>query len=171
MGLDSSTQSLAFTVFDGNKPCRWGEIKYKGANTFDRIRYARRILSKLPELFDDIDVVGIEKTAQINSRQTALYMAMAAGVAISFFPKDVKVIEVPAMTWQSKTSKPILSKQEKEALKKIHPGKLTSWYKNEARLQSKQRTIEWVASKYGVVLGNDNVADSFCIAVYLAGQK
>lgn len=170
MGIDNSTNSMAYTIFTDGEPVKWGEFVFRGANTFERIADARHVLTASLPLFEEIREIGIEKTTRVNSQQTAIYLAMAAGVVISHFSHRAKVREVPAPTWMSKTSKPILSKVEKQALKLTYPGKSDSWYRNKAREESKLRTIQWIKNVYGLDMRNDNVADSFCIAAYLANN-
>lgn len=167
MGIDNSTQSIAYCIFNENTPETWGEINFAGSNTFERLPDIR----KQVEIFAKdlkVDIVGIEKTTRVNSQQTAILLAMAAGVVISFLAEKAKVVEISALTWQSKTSKPSLSKLEKVAFKKENPGRTASWYKNQFRLQSKQRTIDWVKNTYGVELTSNNIADAFALTSYLA---
>lgn len=170
IGIDNSTQSIAYCIFNGTVPETWGEIHFAGNNTFERLPNVRKEL----EVFTrdlEVDVIGIEKTTRVNSQQTAILLAMAAGVVISFFAEKGKVIEVPALTWQSKTSSPSLSKFEREKFKRENPGKTASWYKNQFRLESKKRTIQWVKNTYGVELQSDNIADAFALAAYLANKE
>jgi hypothetical protein len=170
MGVDNSTQSIAYCIFNGKIPETWGEINFAGANTFERLPDIRKQMAIFAKDLE-VDIVGIEKTTRVNSQQTAILLAMAAGVVISFLAEKAKVIEVSVSTWQSKTSKPSLSKLERVAFKKENPGKTASWYKNQFRIQSKQRTIDWVKNTYGVELTSNNIADAFALSAYLANTE
>jgi len=170
MGIDNSTQSLAYCIFNGKDPESWGEINFTGNNTFERLPDIRKQLESFSKDVE-VDIIGIEQTTRVNSQKTAILLAMAAGVVISFLAEKAKVVEVSVSTWQSKTSKPSLSKLEKSAFKKASPGRTASWYKNQFRIQSKQRTIDWVKDTYGVELTSNNIADAFALSAYLANRE
>ena len=40
IGIDASTKSLAFAIFENGKPIQCGEIKFKGSNVFERAYWA-----------------------------------------------------------------------------------------------------------------------------------
>lgn len=165
MGIDHSTTTLAFCLAVDGKPEYWEEIPLVGSTVYARLGSLRKALEKR---FEDevIDVLAIEKTVQVNSRDTVVKLAMIAGEIIGYFSaKDTRVFEIPATTWQAATAKPTLTKTEQAALKLANPGRVKSWYANEARKIRKQRIIDWVTITFGITVPSD-CADSICIAHY-----
>lgn len=169
LGIDHSTNTLAFCISVDGVIKDWGEVPLSGNNVYEKIG---DLYTKLAIKFKDVDVdtLCIEKTVQVNSRDTVVKLAMIAGAIIGYFSsKGTKVHEVPALTWQSATAKPTLSKLEQAKLKKDNPGRTKSWYSNEARKIRKQRIIDWVETNYGIIAPSD-AADAICISVY-GGSK
>jgi hypothetical protein len=165
LGVDHSTQTLAFCLSVDGIPEYWEEIPLVGSTVYERVG---DLNSKLKARFDaeSIDYLVIEKTVQVNSRDTVVKLAMIAGCIIGYFGgRGIKVFEVPALTWQAATAKPTLTKAEQGALKLANPGRLKSWYANEARKIRKQRIIDWVEMQFGIKVPSD-CADSICIAYY-----
>jgi len=169
LGIDHSTNTLAFCISEDGKVKDWGEIPLVGNNVFERMG---DLHYKLKYHFGNTtaNVLCIEKTVQVNSRDTVVKLAMIAGVIIGFFAEyGLKVHEVPALTWQSATAKPTLTSPEQAKLKLENPGRTKSWYSNEARKIRKQRIIDWVETNYGIIAPSD-AADAICISLY-GGSK
>jgi len=165
LGIDHSTQTLAFCMSIDGVPQYWEEIPLAGSTVYARLGALRKALEKR-FANEDIDVLVIEKTVQVNSRDTVVKLAMIAGEIIGYFAaRDVKVFEVPATTWQAATAKPTLTRAEMAAIKVATPGRVKSWYANEARKIRKQRIIDWVTKNFGITVASD-CADSICIAYY-----
>ena len=165
LGIDHSTTTLAFALSVDGKPEYWDEIPLLGANVFNRLG---DLNNKLAARFDaeTIDTLVIEKTVQVNSRDTVVKLAMVAGTIIGYFEsRGVKSYEIPALTWQAATAKPTLTKAEQAALKLANPGRAKSWYSNEARKIRKQRIMNWVEAQFGMQVPSD-CADSICISYY-----
>lgn len=165
MGVDHSTQTLAFCLFVDGVPEYWEEIPLLGSTVYARIG---DLVNKLSARFDseDINTLVIEKTVHVNSRDTVVKLAMIAGAIIGYFEaRGVKAYEVPALTWQAATAKPTLTRAEQAALKLANPGRAKSWYANEARKIRKQRIMDWVEAQFGMKVPSD-CADSICISFY-----
>jgi hypothetical protein len=165
LGIDHSTTTLAFCLSVDGVPEYWEEIPLLGSNVYARIG---DLVNKLAARFDseDINTLVIEKTVQVNSRDTVVKLAMIAGAIIGYFEaRGIQAYEVSALTWQAATAKPTLTKAEQAALKLANPGRAKSWYSNEARKIRKQRIIDWVANTFGINVPSD-CADSICIAYY-----
>jgi hypothetical protein len=146
-------------------PEYWEEIPLLGSNVYARIG---DLVNKLAARFDseDINTLVIEKTVQVNSRDTVVKLAMIAGAIIGYFEaRGIQAYEVSALTWQAATAKPTLTKAEQAALKLANPGRAKSWYSNEARKIRKQRIMDWVEAQFGMKVASD-CADSICIAYY-----
>ena len=59
MGLDASTNSMAYCIFDGDKVVEYGEIFFTGADLYDRLLDAKRKVKALKERFN-CNFVAIE---------------------------------------------------------------------------------------------------------------
>ena len=49
MGIDASTNSMAYCIFDGDKVVEYGEIFFTGADLYDRLLDAKRKVKALKE--------------------------------------------------------------------------------------------------------------------------
>lgn len=171
MGIDCSTKSIAFTVFDGETFNKCGEVFFEGATVFDRAYDAHK---KTLATFEYLkpDFVAIEAAIMVRSTSVAIKMAYVFGAVIAaLLQQGAKVIEVPPISWQSFIGNKNLTKVEKDAIKKEFPGKSTSWYQNKGRLMRKQRTIDFAKREFGIELDSDNVADSLGIAWWAVKNK
>lgn len=166
LGLDTSTQSVAWCLYDATGPVRWGEVSFVGKNAFERIADAQ---SKVRTVFKDVkpDVILFEAAAYIQNKQTVILLAMALGNILGAVTHPgTQVYSVPAITWQTVVGNPIFTKQEKEDLKKQFPDKSAVWLKDEMRRMRKERTAQLVETNYGIKSDNDNLTDAIMIAEY-----
>lgn len=170
MGIDCSTNSLAFSVFKGDKLIRYGEIFFKGDTVFHRAADARRKMEALTKEFD-VSFVAIEKTIFARSIDTAIKMAYVAGTVISCLVENhAEVIEIAPISWQSGIGNPNLTTTEKNKIKKDFPGKSKTWYQTKGREIRKNRTKEWVKKEFGLDIDSDNVTDAIGLG-YHASMK
>jgi Holliday junction resolvasome RuvABC endonuclease subunit len=171
MGIDCSTKSLAFTIFDGEKLYKCGEVFFEGDAVFDRLADANKKAWGLYQFFQP-DFVAFESAVMVRSTSVAIKMAYVFGAVIAaLINKGATVIEVPPISWQSFIGNKILNRAEKAAIKLEFPGKSASWYQNKGRLMRKQRTIDFAKREFGVELESDNVADSLGIAWWAVQNK
>lgn len=168
MGLDCSTNSLAFSVFKGKKLIKYGEIFFKGDTVFHRAADARRKMEALSKEFD-VSFVAIEKTIFARSIDTAIKMAYVAGTVISCLVENhAEVVEIAPISWQSGIGNPNLTTAEKAKLKVDFPGKSKAWYQNKGREIRKNRTKHWVCKEFGVDIESDNVTDAIGLGYYVS---
>jgi Holliday junction resolvasome RuvABC endonuclease subunit len=173
MGIDCSTRSLAFSVFDRTTPLRCGEIFFDGGNLYERLNDAH---NKVPAMVEEgllrADFVAIEGAIAVgNNVQTAIHLAYVYGAVMGGLMKEgMEVVKVNPLTWQSYIGNPNLKTAEKEAIKKANPGKSASWYKNAGREFRKQRTLEFARKFFEIPGDSDNVGDSVGIAWYAVNQ-
>lgn len=165
LGIDASTRSLAFCLFENKKPVRWGEIFFDGADIYERILDAKiktkAILHTIPS-----DFVAIEAAVMVRSANTGLKMAYIFGAIMGELISDKrKVVEIHPITWQSFIGNKNFSKVEKENIKKEFPDKSANWHKNKIREIRKKKTIDFCET-LGVQVESDNVADACGIAWY-----
>jgi Holliday junction resolvasome RuvABC endonuclease subunit len=171
MGIDCSTKSIAFTMFDGEEFHKCGEVFFEGATVFDRVYDAHKKTMALFEYFNP-DFVAIEAAIMVRSTSVAIKMAYVFGAVIAaLLQNGAKVVEVAPISWQSFIGNKNLTKLEKDAIKKEFPGKSATWYQNKGRLIRKQRTIDFAKKNFGIELESDNVADSLGIAWWAVKNK
>lgn len=167
MGIDCSTNSLAFAIFENGRPVRWGEIEFEGSDTYARLPDARRKVQALIEEFESVDAIAFEKAVQVKSVDVAIKLAYNFGAVLSvLLESGATVTEVYPISWQSFIGNPNLKPAEKEALRKKYPGRSASWYQNAGRTIRKNRTKKWVKVNYGIEIESDNVSDAFGLAYF-----
>jgi len=165
LGVDASTNTIAFCLMDGDKLVQWGEINFTGSNIYDRILDAKRkVHAYVAEL--DYDFIALEAAVMVRSAQTGLKMAYVFGAILGELVHDgVTVKEVHPITWQSYIGNKNFTSAEKKAIRDEFPGKSDNWYKGKIRERRKEKTINFVRG-LGVSTTNDNVADATGIAYY-----
>lgn len=168
VGIDCSTHSVAYAIFEDGKLVDYGEIPFTGKTVFDRANDARRKADAVRDKFSGC-TMAIEKTIKVRSVQTAIHMAFVAGNIITSWSNG-KVWEVAPITWQSYIGNPLLKPVEKAKIKNDNPGKSTTWYREKQRLARKQKTIDWCKTTFGVDVDSDNVADAIGVGYY-ASEK
>lgn len=174
IGIDASTKSLAFAIFEDGKPIRCGEVFFKGSTVFERLKDARkkiRILASQGIL--NGDYVVIESAIMVRNIQTAIDLAYVYGAILSELSEVVPNLEkVAPITWQSKIGVPNLKKEEREAIQRDFPGKSKTWYQNKGREIRKQRIADFAAQHFSGSMQwedskkTDNVTDAIGIAYY-----
>lgn len=170
MGLDCSTNSLAFSFVHNGKLLKYGEIYFSGSDVYHRASDARKKIEAIKHEFQ-ISTVAIEKTIFAKSIDTAIKMAFVAGTVISCLIDDhVRVLEVAPISWQSGIGNPNLTPSEKLKIQKDFPGKSKNWYMAKNRDVRKNRTRLWVKEKFGVEIQSDNITDAIGLGYY-ADQK
>lgn len=166
LGIDCSTQTIAFSVFEDENLLHWGELSFGKGDLFHRLNNANRMINASLDQsqFQNIDKVVYESAAYIQNKQTVILLAHAFGAAISpFVLPGVEAEGVVPMTWQSYIGNKVFTKAEKDGLRTRFPGKKDSWYKDQMRKERKQRTMDFVKDKFGVETTSDNVADAIAI--------
>lgn len=167
VAMDTSTNSLAFAEFRGEKLLRFGQMHFSGNGIYDKVR---DIAVKTEGLFDTITArqIVIESTFFSANPKVTTNLAIAQGAILGAASvKGVTGIAgaVPAV-WQRSIGNPPLTKQEKEAIKLEFPDKSVSWLKARPRVIRKQRTLDIVNERYGRNVTSDDVADSIGIGIY-----
>ena len=165
MGIDASTNSIAYCIFDGEKPIEYGEIIFQGTTVYDRILDAKRKIRALKSRFS-VDFVVIEAAVMVRSAQTGLKMAYVFGTIMGeLLENGAKVVEVHPITWQSFIGNKNFTAAQKAQVKKENPDRSDSWIKSAIREQRKQKTLEFARSM-GVRTDSDNVGDAAGLAWY-----
>ena len=166
LGIDASTNSIAFCLMEDDKPLKWGKVELSGTTIFDKILDAKiKMHAMLEELRSDYIVV--EGAVLVRSPDAVIKLSYVYGVVIAeLMSTGAKVITISPTSWQAYIGNKNPTKDEKSAIRLKHPGYADSWYKNQIRNMRKQRTVDYFNSKYSLSLDDFDVADSFGIAHY-----
>ena len=166
MGIDASTNSIAFCLMENDKPLKWGKIELKGNDIFEKIYDAKvKTHAMLEELKSDYIVV--EGAILVRSPDAVIKLSYVYGVVIAeLMSTGAKVITIGPSSWQAYIGNKNPTKDEKSAIRLANPGYAESWYKNQLRNMRKQRTVDYFNSKYSLELNDFDVADAFGIAHY-----
>jgi Holliday junction resolvasome RuvABC endonuclease subunit len=169
LGIDASTNSLAFCLMQDKKAVKWGEIHFEGDDVYQRILDAKRKIKSFKNELDT-DFVVIEAAISVKSVHTGIKMAYVFGAIMGeLLSENVEVHEVHPITWQSYLGNKNFTKAEKQAVKNEFPGKSETWYKGKIREIRKGKTISFVRSM-GIETESDNVADAAGIAWYAVNE-
>lgn len=168
IGIDASTNSLAFAVFDGETPIQCGEVKFSGSNVFERLKDAKRKTKALVETgVLKGDYIAIESAIMVRNVQTAIDLAYVYGAILGELGMATKHLEkVAPISWQSGIGNPNLKAAEKQAIQEQFPGKSKSWYQNKGREIRKARTLAIARQYFEIADGSDNVGDAVGIALH-----
>lgn len=164
LGIDASTTSFAFCLFEDGRPVRWGEIKFKGASAFERLAYGQRFVKDLSKKLES-DLVVFESAVYVQNKKTVILLAYAFGALVApLVKRGTRGEEISPLVWQRAIGNKALTKAEKDAIKAEFPGKSKTWYQAKNRELRKGRTMQWVEDTYGITVESDNVSDAIAIA-------
>ena len=166
LGIDASTNSIAFCLMENNKPLKWGKIELSGSDIYEKIYDAKR---KMSVMLDELksDYIAVEGAILVRSPDAVIKLSYVYGVVIAeLMSTGAKVITISPTAWQAYIGNKNPTKAEKEEIRRLNPGYADSWYKNQIRNMRKQRTVDYFNSKYGLSLDDFDVADAFGIAHY-----
>ena len=141
LGIDASTNSIAFCLMDGKKAVKWGEVSFEGSDIYQRILDAKRKMKAVKSELDT-DFVVIEAAISVKSIHTGMKMAYVFGAIMGeILSDDIQVVEVHPITWQSYIGNKNYTKNEKQAIKDEFPTKSETWIKGKIRERRKEKTI------------------------------
>ena len=166
LGIDASTNSIAFCLMENDVPLKWGKVELAGNDIYEKIHDAK---NKMHAMLDELksDYIVVEGAILVRSPDAVIKLSYVYGVVIAeLMSTGAKVITISPTAWQAYIGNKNPTKAEKEAIRVKSPGYADSWYKNQIRNMRKQRTVDYFNSKYGLSLTDFDVADSFGIAHY-----
>ncbi len=168
LAIDASTNSLAFALFDSKSLSSFGKIKYSGINTYDKVIDACKKTKAFLDIYGPVDAIVIEHTVFMNSPKTAADLALVQGALLGAGGMSGinQVKSVAPITWQNYIGNKKLTKEEKIAVRKEHPGKSESWYKTYERNLRKEKTINYINIQYDRMVSDSDVADAIGIGHY-----
>jgi Holliday junction resolvasome RuvABC endonuclease subunit len=166
LGIDASTNSVAFCLMENDKPLKWGKINLVGSDIYEKIYDAKvKMHAMLNEL--ESDYIAVEGAILVRSPDAVIKLSYVYGVVIAeLMSTGAKVITISPCSWQAYIGNKNPTKDEKQAIRVKNPGYADSWYKTQLRNMRKQRTVDYFNNKYGILLNDFDVADSFGIAHY-----
>lgn len=172
IGIDCSTQSLAYAIFEGGEPVTCGEIFFNGADVYERLNDARRKTQALVDARILVgDYVGMEAAIAGKSGAVTIKLSYVYGAVLSVLMQNkMQVATVSPITWQSYIGNPNLKKHEKEKLREDNPGRKDSWYQNQGRLLRKSRTLDFARNYFKIETNSDNVGDAVGVAYYTSEE-
>jgi Holliday junction resolvasome RuvABC endonuclease subunit len=166
LGIDASTNSVAFCLMENDIPLKWGKINIVGEDIYEKIYDAK---NKMSMMLDELksDYIVVEGAILVRSPDAVIKLSYVYGVVIAeLMSTGAKVITISPSAWQSYIGNKNPTKEEKSAIRIANPGYAESWYKNQLRNMRKQRTADYFNKKYGLQIVDFDVADSFGIAHY-----
>lgn len=166
LGIDASTNSIAFCLMENDQPLKWGKIDLVGRDIYDKIYDAKK---KMALMLDELksDYIVVEGAVLVRSPDAVIKLSYVYGVVIAeLMSTGANVITISPTAWQAYIGNKNPTKEEKSAIRVKNPGYAESWYKNQLRNMRKQRTVDYFNNKYGLSLDDYDVADSFGIAHY-----
>jgi Holliday junction resolvasome RuvABC endonuclease subunit len=166
LGIDASTNSIAFCLMENDKPLKWGKINLEGSDIYEKIHDAK---NKMAMMLDELksDYIVVEGAILVRSPDAVIKLSYVYGVVIAeLMSTGAKVITISPSAWQAYIGNKNPTKDEKSAIRLLNPGYADSWYKNQLRNMRKQRTVDYFNNKYGLSLDDFDVADAFGIAHY-----
>jgi Holliday junction resolvasome RuvABC endonuclease subunit len=166
LGIDASTNSIAFCLMENDVPLKWGKINIIGNDIYEKIYDAK---VKMSVMLDELksDYIVVEGAILVRSPDAVIKLSYVYGVVIAeLMSTGASVITISPTSWQAYIGNKNPTKEEKAAIRLKSPGYADSWYKTQIRNMRKQRTVDYFNKKYNLSLDDFDVADSFGIAHY-----
>ena len=166
LGIDASTNSIAFCLMEDDIPLKWGKINLVGEDIYEKIYDAK---NKMSVMLDELksDYIVVEGAILVRSPDAVIKLSYVYGVVIAeLMSTGASVITISPSSWQAYIGNKNPTKDEKAAIRVKNPGYADSWYKTQLRNMRKQRTVDYFNNKYNLQLTDFDVADSFGIAHY-----
>lgn len=166
MGIDASTNSIAFCIFYNKRPIHWGKIELDGSSIYDRIGDANKKIAVLYRTYT-VDYVAIESSVFVKSMQVAIKLAYVYGSIIGVLrAQGAEVIDVAPTSWQAHLGNKPLTPYQKGMVQQEFPGKSKTWYAGKYREIRKQRTMDFFNKKWAMNLTDNDVGDACGIAYF-----
>ena len=166
LGIDASTNSIAFCLMEDNHPLKWGKVDLVGSDIYEKMYDAK---VKMNVMLDELksDYIAVEGAILVRSPDAVIKLSYVYGVVIAeLMSTGSRVITISPSSWQAYIGNKNPTKEEKSEIRLKNPGYADSWYKTQLRNMRKQRTVDYFNTKYKISLDDFDVADSFGIAHY-----
>lgn len=167
LGIDASTNSMAFSIFEQRKLIKYGKVYFSGNHVYERTGDATKKISQFLKDYE-IDAIVIESAIYTNSQNTAINLSLVQGAILgaSQMYHKAPIVSCSPVSWQSWIGNGRLTKQEKQSIKDENPNRSFSWYKSKEREIRKSRTIRKINIQFDLEVDDDDVADAIAIGWY-----
>jgi Holliday junction resolvasome RuvABC endonuclease subunit len=166
VGIDASTNSVAFCVMDNGIPVRYGKIELNGQDIYEKIYDAKNKVRAFKQELN-ADYIAVEGAILVRSPDAVIKLSYVYGVVIAELMEfGAKVVTVSPSSWQNYIGNKNMSKAEKDDFYSKNPGRKDSWYRTQLREARKQRTCDFINNKWGITIKDYDVADSIAISYY-----
>ena len=122
LGIDASTNSIAFSIIENNKPVKWGKIDFVGADIYEKIYDAKK---KMHVMLDELkaEYIAVEGAVLVRSPDAVIKLSYVYGVVIAeLMSTGSKVTTISPTAWQAFIGNKNPTKAEKEKLRTENPG-------------------------------------------------
>ena len=147
LGIDASTNSIAFCLMEDNYPLKWGKVDLVGSDIYEKIYDAK---VKMNVMLDELksDYIAVEGAILVRSPDAVIKLSYVYGVVIAeLMSTGSRVITISPSSWQAYIGNKNPTKDEKQAIRVKNPGYADSWYKTQLRNMRKQRTVDYFNTK------------------------
>jgi Holliday junction resolvasome RuvABC endonuclease subunit len=168
LGIDASTTSIAFGIFENGKLTQYGKINIQGEDIFQKTYDARKKVLAMKDILK-ADYIAVEAAIVVHSAATAIKLAYVYGAIISqLLDENAKVVTVIPSQWQNFIGNKSFSKDDKAKFKLQNPGKSEGWYVSKMRDIRKQKTISFVNDNFNpkTPIDDHDIADAIGIAYF-----
>ena len=101
LGIDASTASVAFCLFENGVPTKMGKLPIVGTDIYEKIKDANNKSKAIHKLCNP-EYVAVESAIMVRSADAGLKIAMIVGAILSVILKpQTKVVTVAPVSWQS----------------------------------------------------------------------
>lgn len=169
IGIDASTHSLAYAIFENDKPVLCGEVFFEGSDIYQRLNDARRKTQALVDTGVLVgDYIGMEAAIFARSgSDIAIKLAYVYGAVLGVLMQNkMEVVTVYPISWQTYIGNPNLKPAEKAKIREDNPDRKDSWYLSHGRKMRKQRTLDFAKQYFTIETNSDNVGDAVGIAAF-----
>ena len=115
LGIDASTNSIAFCLMENDVPLKWGKINLTGNDIYEKIYDAKR---KMAVMLDELksDYIVVEGAILVRSPDAVIKLSYVYGVVIAeLMSTGAKVITISPTAWQAYIGNKNPTKDEKSA--------------------------------------------------------
>lgn len=168
LAIDSSTNSMAFSIFTDRKLIKYGKVNFYGNHVYERTGDATKKISQFLKDYE-IDAIVIESAIYTNSQNTAISLSLVQGAILgaSQMYHRAPIVSCSPVSWQNWIGNGKLKKEEKLAIRDLYGNdKSFSFYKSKEREFRKARTIKKINIQFDTELDDDDVADAIAIGWY-----
>lgn len=162
--IDSSTNSLAFALFDTEQKelVKAGKITFEGNTNYEKVMDACKKSKAFFDYSGGFEAIIIEHTVFMNSPKVAADLALVQGSLLGAAGlTGTKIIgTVAPITWQIFLGNGKLTKDEKFLIRSKNSGKSEAWHKSNEREIRKQKTIRFINMQYDRTITDNDVADA-----------